>query len=33
MAVKDSKHPAGPVLLFTASQWHAFIREVQHRDP
>jgi hypothetical protein len=31
MAVKDSKHPGGPVLLFTASQWHAFIHEVQHR--
>lgn len=33
MAVRDSKHPGGPVLLFTTSQWHAFIHEVKHRDP
>jgi predicted secreted Zn-dependent protease len=33
MAVKDSKHPDGPALLFTASQWQAFIHEVKHHDP
>jgi hypothetical protein len=33
MAVKDSKHPSGPALLFTTSQWQAFIHEVKHRDP
>jgi Domain of unknown function (DUF397) len=25
IAVRDSKHPAGPVLLFTQSEWDAFV--------
>ena len=28
MAVKDSKHPDGPVLLFSADQWKAFTEGV-----
>jgi Domain of unknown function (DUF397) len=28
-AVRDSKNPGGPVLLFTASQWQAFTHRVQ----
>ena len=32
-AIRDSKHPDGPALLFSASQWHAFIHEVKHSDP
>jgi hypothetical protein len=25
VAVRDSKHPEGPVLLFTQSEWDAFV--------
>ncbi|MDT4989033.1 MAG: hypothetical protein QOI74_3127 [Micromonosporaceae bacterium] len=25
IAVRDSKHPTGPVLLFTAGEWDAFV--------
>jgi hypothetical protein len=25
IAVRDSKNPAGPVLLFTQSEWDAFV--------
>jgi hypothetical protein len=32
MAVKDSKHPHGPVLLFPASQWRAFTEGVKLSD-
>jgi len=28
-AVRDSKHPAGPVLTFTWSQWSAFTSAVR----
>ncbi|MFE3141891.1 DUF397 domain-containing protein [Streptomyces scopuliridis] len=24
-AVRDSKNPGGPALLFTADEWHAFV--------
>lgn len=27
-AVRDSKDPGGPILVFTASQWSAFTAEV-----
>ncbi|KIF69498.1 hypothetical protein HY68_14400 [Streptomyces sp. AcH 505] len=27
MAVRDSKSPHGPALLFPASAWHAFTKE------
>jgi hypothetical protein len=33
MAVRDSKHPDGPVLLFSASKWRAFTEEVKLGDP
>ena len=29
VAVRDSKHPDGPKLLFTAGQWHAFVTHVK----
>jgi hypothetical protein len=25
IAVRDSKHPTGPVLLFTVDEWDAFV--------
>ena len=28
MAVRDSKHPDGPVLLFSADKWRAFTEGV-----
>jgi len=32
MAVKDSKHPDGPVLLFPAGRWRAFTEKVELAD-
>ena len=32
MAVKDSKHAHGPILLFPASQWRAFTEGVKLSD-
>lgn len=32
MAVKDSKDPHGPVLLFSATEWQAFTRNIKHDD-
>ena len=29
MTVRDSKHPDGPVLLFSADQWQAFTEGVK----
>jgi uncharacterized protein DUF397 len=29
MAVKDSKNPDGPVLVFTRDEWQAFIEGVK----
>jgi Domain of unknown function (DUF397) len=29
MAVKDSKHPDGPALLFSAEQWRTFTKRVK----
>lgn len=29
MAVRDSKDPDGPVLLFSAPQWHAFVTSLR----
>ncbi|WP_424534801.1 DUF397 domain-containing protein [Sphaerisporangium viridialbum] len=26
VAVRDSKNPDGPALVFTPTQWHAFLR-------
>ena len=28
-AVRDSKHPQGPVLVFTTAQWRAFVRSIK----
>jgi Domain of unknown function (DUF397) len=28
-AVRDSKHPAGPALIFTPTQWAAFTTDVR----
>jgi Domain of unknown function (DUF397) len=28
-AVRDSKHPHGPVLVFTTDQWRAFVQGIQ----
>ena len=25
VAVRDSKNPTGPALIFTAAEWHAFV--------
>jgi hypothetical protein len=32
MAVKDSKHPDSPVLLFSAAQWRAFTQDIKRDD-
>jgi len=32
MAVKDSKHPRSPVLLFTPAQWRAFTKDISRDD-
>jgi hypothetical protein len=32
MAVKDSKHPHSPVLLFTPAQWRAFTHDLRRDD-
>ena len=29
VAVRDSKDPAGPALIFNRSEWHAFIEGVK----
>jgi len=32
IAVRDSKHPHGPVLLFTGGEWEAFLHGVADRE-
>jgi hypothetical protein len=32
-ALRDSKNPGGPALLFSASQWHTFIQEIKLSKP
>jgi Domain of unknown function (DUF397) len=32
VAVRDSKHPNGPVLLFDAHEWEAFVAGVQNGE-
>ncbi len=29
MAVRNSRHPDGPALIFTRSEWEAFVRGVR----
>jgi hypothetical protein len=31
-ALRDSKNPAGPALLFTHSQWHTFIHDIKRSN-
>jgi hypothetical protein len=31
VAVRDSKNPAGPVLIFTRQAWAAFVEDVKGR--
>ena len=32
VAVRDSKHPDGPALIFTAGEWAAFVQRVRGGD-
>jgi len=32
VAVRDSKDPAGPALVFTPSEWAAFLAGVKHGE-
>ena len=32
-ALRDSKNPSGPALLFTTSQWHTFIEDIKLSQP
>ena len=31
-AVRDSKHPEGPVLVFTRDAWRAFLQGIESRE-
>jgi hypothetical protein len=33
MAVRDSKHPGGPALLFSADEWQAFTEGIKLSEP
>jgi hypothetical protein len=32
IAIRDSKHPGGPVLLFSRAEWDAFAAGVREGD-
>lgn len=32
VAVRDSKHPTGPVLVFTPADWRAFLTAATHDE-
>jgi uncharacterized protein DUF397 len=32
-ALRDSKNPGGPALLFSAGQWHTFIQDIKLSKP
>jgi hypothetical protein len=32
VAVRNSRHPSGPALVFTALEWHAFVGGVRNGD-
>jgi uncharacterized protein DUF397 len=32
VAVRDSRHPSGPALVFTAAEWNAFIGGARDSD-
>jgi len=31
-AVRDSKHPQGPILVFATDQWRAFVQGIKARN-
>jgi hypothetical protein len=31
-AVRDSKHPGGPILMFTREGWRAFVQAIESRE-
>ena len=33
VALRDSKDPAGPALVFSRDEWRAFTRTVRHGEP
>lgn len=33
VAVRNSRHPAGPALLFTPAQWAAFVAAAKDAEP
>lgn len=32
VAVRNSRHPSGPALVFTAAEWSAFLTGAQHGE-
>jgi len=32
IAVRDSKDPDGPALVFTPAEWHAFVEAVRDKE-
>jgi len=32
VAVRDSRHPAAPALVFTAAEWDAFVKDARDGD-
>lgn len=32
VAVRDSKNPSGPMLVFTSAEWDAFVAGVKHGE-
>ncbi|MEV7969603.1 DUF397 domain-containing protein [Sphaerisporangium sp. NPDC088356] len=32
IAVRDSKNPGGPALIFTSAQWSVFLRTMKRRE-
>lgn len=32
VAIRNSRHPAGPALVFTGAEWDAFLRGAQHGE-
>ena len=31
-AVRDSKHPEGPILVFTSDAWRTFVQGIESRE-
>jgi hypothetical protein len=32
IAVRNSRHPDGPALIFTPAEWDSFLREAKHGE-